>query len=145
MEGYSKLKSNLFVFPDISEEKVELQIKMEKALITALQSRDAISRYLLLYYLFEMIYETEEYIDLKRDNKFDKAEALFHYLKDYWGVAKYNSFSKEYELTSQILREIIRVRNDLAHRADTSEVARMMYHHLLPILQTTVRNSPCIA
>ena len=140
------LSENVFLLPKVFSPKPELTRKLEKAFLTAMYSRDAVSRYILLYYLFEILYDTEGYKKLEAAGKAahpgekgwvrrNRNHLLYQYLKEQFGITEYRHFDRCSLLTPEILGEIILTRNDLAHRADTSRVNEMMYHHLLPILQ----------
>ncbi len=136
MQRYTTLPKELFFLPQEAGKKAELQLRIEEGLVAALKCGDAISRYLLLYYLFEIIYATEDYQTTgKLHPGYDRAKLLYCYLHDTMGLVEYKDFDKNVELTDGIIRDIIRVRNDLTHRANTKEISNMMYHHLLPILQ----------
>lgn len=115
--------------------------------MTALKSKDMTSRYLLLYYMFEIIYGTDEYQTIKnvyerecvskgqkKNGATKKSEVLLRYLQER-GLFEYDSFGNKVTLTVETLNHIIVTRNDLTHRADMSNVSNIMYHHMIPILQ----------
>ena len=154
----SIVQQNIFTLPESTKDKPEKYIELEKAFLTAMKSRDEVSRYILLYYMFELMYDTDEYDNLKKnykqvnktfevsdeDDKFRKSnkkrsELLYQYLHQVFGIVEYSHFSQTYALNPEILFKIITVRNDLAHRADKTNVNAIMYGHMLPILQSVLR------
>ena len=154
----SIVQQNIFTLPESIKDKPEKYIELEKAFLTAMKSRDEVSRYILLYYMFELMYDTDEYDNLKKnykqvnktfevsdeDDKFRKSnkkrsELLYQYLHQVFGIVEYSHFSQTYALNPEILFKIITVRNDLAHRADKTNVNAIMYGHMLPILQSVLR------
>lgn len=151
MHALSTLSEEVFLLPQTQTSRSEFFKKLDRAFLTAMRSGDAVSRYILLYYLFEIMYATKEYQDLKRthpatankecaatsDRK--RSELLFRYLQQEFGIIEYRSFEKQVTLSSDTLLSIILTRNDLTHRADTSKITEMMYYHLLPILQCVLK------
>lgn len=148
MESMATLPRKVFEMPRTKYILSTYTQKLRNAYLTAMRSRDVISRYILLYYLFEIFYQTEEYQILKKQNERmsntekrkpcqneKRGEILFQYLREKFGVLEYKSFGKQIVLTTQVLNDIIITRNDLTHRADSSNVIKITYHHLIPILQ----------
>lgn len=150
----SIVQQNIFTLPESIKDKPEKYIELEKAFLTAMKSRDEVSRYILLYYMFELMYDTVEYKNLtenyKQPNKTSgvsdendkcrksnkkRSELLYQYLQQAFGIIEYFHFDQTYKLDPEILFKIIMVRNDLAHRADKTNVNAIMYDHMLPILQ----------
>lgn len=151
MHALNKLPEDVFVFPKLEASRSELFRKLDKAFLTAMNGSDAVSRYILLYYLFEIMYDTDEYKNLKsayeansvnveKDANKKRSELLCQYLQQEFGVTEYRHFDKRSALTPNTLFDIIKTRNDLTHRADTSKVTEMMYHHMLPILQCVLKS-----
>ena len=114
----------------------------------ALRCKDKISRYILLYYLFEIMYATPQYQQLKNNfkptsvtinNNKKRSLILFQYLQQEFDLNEYPSLGKTVTLTAGTLEEIIISRNDLTHRGDQSKVSGLMYNHLIPILQEILR------
>ena len=145
MTEISNIEKNIFELPKIEISYSELLQRLNKAFLIALRSGDAVSRYILLYYLFEIMYETPEYQNLKKeydknniqkkDNNKKRSEILLKYLQNEFRIREYYHFGKKEDLTSTILADIINTRNELVHRADISKISELMYHHLIPILQ----------
>lgn len=138
--------------------KNEHKDKLTDAFLEALRCKDKISRYILLYYLFEIMYGTDEYKALKKQyeestpqisgakdkcnkNSSDKKRGiiLFRYLQQVYELNQYSSLGKTVMLDAETLEKIISTRNDLTHRGDTTMVSNLMYNHLLPILQEVMR------
>ncbi len=155
----SIVQQNIFTLPESIKDKPEKYIELEKAFLTAMKSRDEVSRYILLYYMFELMYDTVEYKNLtenyKQPNKTSgvsdendkcrksnkkRSELLYQYLQQAFGIIEYSHFDQTYKLDPEILFKIIMVRNDLAHRADKTNVNAIMYDHMLPILQQVFNN-----
>lgn len=139
------VKKNIFQLPQAQSVVSPIVEKLKESFLIALKSKDAISRYLLLYYLFEIMYESSEYqaikqeydsrTNCKKDRNEKRSEILHQYLQREFGITTYRSFGGETLLTPEILCKIIQTRNDLTHRADTSAISQVMYRHMIPILQ----------
>lgn len=139
MKTRSPMQNNIFELPTAKSTETLLLQELRNAFLTALRSKDSISRYILLYYLFEIMYATPEYQELvsmhtEKEKNVKRSKILFQYLQSL-GFKDYFSFGEKFELNTEILYKIIITRNDLTHRADTSKVSDLMYHHLIPILQ----------
>lgn len=146
------LPENVLILPHTDCSESPFAQQLHNAFLTAMNCRDAISRYILLYYLFEIMYLTPEYQKIKAafektstqkkhcDSTQKRSELLYQYLNQEFSIQEYQSFGQQFRLTPNILCEIIKTRNDLAHRADTSKISNMMYHHLLPILQSVLNS-----
>lgn len=122
--------------------------KLKIAFLRALKCKDKISRYILLYYLFEIMYETSEYkllkenykpISDKEDRNDKRSIILYQYLQQEFNLNEYSSYGEKFLLKADILKEIILARNDLTHRGDSTKISELMYKHMLPILQKVVR------
>lgn len=157
--GYSEtivpavVQSNIFELPVAPLSQTPFVEELDIAFLTAMRSTDPVSRYILLYYLFEIFYRQTEFQaikqkyeekakreDIRHENKHVKrSEILYQYLYQKFNLTKYCSFGKNVILSPQILFDIISVRNNLTHRADTTNLSRIMYHHLIPILQQILR------
>ena len=146
-QSLNVIPANIFELPQTTNLQSELLKKLSRAFMTALKSKDMTSRYLLLYYMFEIIYGTDEYQTIKntyeneciskgkkKNGIVKKSEILLRYLQKK-GIFEYDSFERKVTLTEQTLYNIIETRNDLTHRADMSNVSNIMYHHMMPILQ----------
>lgn len=144
MTALNTVKAELFRLPAVRTEYSDLFNTLSEAMLSALRSKDIIARYILLYYLFEVMYGTDEFQSIKSCYKQEvsgsrlRAVALYHYLKEMFHLDAYMSFDKEYTLTPEILERIICARNDLTHRANTTGLSELMYQHLLPILRAAV-------
>lgn len=138
------INNNIFELPQIQHLKTPLFQELSHAFLTALRSTDPVARYILLYYLFEIIYRSEEYRqtrpDIKRGRSRCRNLILYDYLKQRFQINSYFSFDGELELTPEVLERIILTRDKLAHAADTSEISEVMYHHMIPILQQVIRS-----
>ena len=146
-QSLTVIQTNIFKLPQTTNLQSELLEKLSSAFMTALKSKDMTSRYLLLYYMFEIIYGTDEYQTIKntyenecvskgqkKNGAIKKSEILLRYLQER-GIFEYDSFGSKVTLTVETLNHIIVTRNDLTHRADMSNVSNIMYHHMIPILQ----------
>lgn len=151
MNALSTIPANVFELPVEPKMQTPLARKLKQALLDALKCRDEVSRYILSYYLFEIMYDTTEYQALKDTYEREwknqgcrikgnekRSKILYQYLSQSFSLKEYSYFDKISVLTPQILCEIIKARNDLAHRADRSKTMHMLYHHFLPILQQIV-------
>lgn len=143
----SSIDNKVFKLSKKPKTKNEYNDKLTSAFLRALRCKDKISRYILLYYLFEIMYETTEYKDLKEKyvSKYgkeqcrkDRNKILFQYLQQEFELKEYLSLGKTVILDADILETIIKTRNDLTHRGDSSKVSDLMYNHLLPILQKII-------
>ena len=63
-----------------------------------------------------------------------KNKNLLQYLS-HMGIKEYYPFGETFNLSEETLLDIIKTRNNLTHRGDTTKISTMMYDHLLPILQ----------
>lgn len=144
------IQTNIFEFPMTKKFGSHTLQKLNKAFLRALRSQDIETRYILLYYLFEIIYSTQEYQRIKTEyknttrakkagcNNKIRSEILCRYLKSI-EVENYISAGNKVPIDAEILYKIIRARNDLVHRADTSQISQLMYRHLIPLLQQVLR------
>ena len=158
MKTRSSIERKVFKLPKKAKTGNEYKDKLTVAFLMALRCKDKISRYILLYYLFEIIYGTDEYKELKKQyeesisrsggakNKYNKNSGdkkrsmiLFRYLQQEFDLKEYASLGKSVMLDAETLEIIIKTRNDLTHRGDQSKVSSLMYNHLLPILQEVIR------
>lgn len=144
----SSIDNKVFMFPKTATMENENRDRLVSAFMGALKCKDKISRYILLYYLFEIMYETDEYQTLKEKYKSiygkdrckkDRSIILLQYLQQQFDLKKYSSLGKTVILDSDTLEIIIKARNDLTHRGDPSKLSNLMYSHLLPILQEVIR------
>lgn len=147
IKSISAIEREIFNLPENANIRNKYKDKLTSAFLTALRCKDKISRYILLYYLFEIMYETPQYQQLKntfkatpkninRDTK--RSLILFQYLYQEFNINEYSSFEKKVILDAGILEEIIKTRNDLTHRGNQSKVSELMYKHLIPILQEVI-------
>lgn len=143
----SSIENKVFKLPQKINPNNEYKDKLTSAFLKALKCKDKISRYILLYYLFEIMYEATEYQALKEKYRLtygiercrkDRNVILFQYLQQEFDLIEYLSFGKKIVLEATTLEEIIETRNDLTHRGDLSKVSTLMYNHLLPILQKII-------
>lgn len=145
----SKIENKVFKLPKRPQKRDERSERLTTAFLEALKCKDRISRYILLYYLFEIMYETPEYQALKEKYilmhgkekcRKERNVILFQYLQQEFGLSEYSSFGKKVALDADNLERIISTRNDLTHRGDQSKVTLLMYHHLIPILQEVINS-----
>lgn len=140
---------NIFILPEDKYVPSPLYKSLADAFLIALDCKDAISRYILMYYLFEIIYETDEYKDLKvqyensliNGKKYahtKRSEILYQYFNQIVGLTEYSCIMGKFVISAEILEQIILVRNNITHRADTSQIHKILYEHLIPILQQTL-------
>ncbi len=146
----SKLPPTVLALSKKQEANTALSKVLNQAFLTAMKSKDAVSRYILLYYMFEILYASDAYQSIKQDYERQhpgvkvhpdqkRSALLCQYLRLAFDIRAYQSFDRQFELTPAILFEIISVRNDLTHRADTTKISLLMYRHMLPILQELIR------
>ena len=150
MKTRSAIERKVFKLPKKTNSKNEYKDKLTDAFLKALKCKDKISRYILLYYLFEIMYGTDEYKELKKQyeesvphggglknkcnkNSGDKKRSiiLFRYLQQKFNLKQYSSLGKTIILDAETLEKIISTRNDLTHRGDQSKVSGLMYNHLM--------------
>lgn len=143
----SSIDNKVFKLSKKSKKNNEYSNRLSSAFLEALKCKDKISRYILLYYLFEIMYETPEYQVLKERYKAkhgkeqckkERNVILFQYLQQEFNLTQYSSFGKTIMLNAKTLEIIINTRNDLTHRGDPSKVSTLMYNHLLPILREVI-------
>lgn len=144
----SSIERKVFKLPKRVKSQNKYKDKLTDAFLEALRCKDKISRYILLYYLFEIMYGTDEYQVLKEKYKLtcgkeqckkDRNIILFQYLQQEFDLREYASLGKSVMLDADTLETIIKTRNDLTHRGNQSKVSSLMYNHLLPILQEVMR------
>ena len=154
----SVIENKVFKLPKSPTANSELKDRLTDAFLRSLRCKDEISRYILLYYLFEIMYATDEYQEIKKQyelslsknsssknkcaqNNGDKKRSMLlaQYLQKEFGLKEYSSLGKTAVLDAKILENIITNRNNLTHRGDISKVSQLMYNHLLPILQEVIR------
>lgn len=147
METISTISQNVFTLKYAGRTKSSLIRQIEDAYVSALKSGDAVSRYILLYRVIEIIKGTEE-MKLYRaeaeatlksrgiSQKEWQSLALCEFIRKELGVSKYRNNTI---LTASTMKQIILVRNDLAHDADQSRVSRTLYDHFIPIVQAILR------
>lgn len=162
MKTECTISHNIFELPVTEITPSPFVQKLNHAFLNALSCTDVISRFVLLYYLFEILYGTVEFQILKREyetsnmytaressNK-KRSKLLYQYLLQEFNLKEYRSLGKQCTLSTETLEEIILARNDLTHRGDISNLSKVLYHHLLPILQQVIislksgRNVPSI-
>lgn len=145
MSTTTTVQANVFAMPQAVITPKTMMQQLEDACMVALRSTDVVARYVLSYYLFEIIYGTNEwsqYVVRAKVNKTAhhwRAEALCEYLRQELGIHEYAWHGKRNRISADTLEQIINVRNDLTHRADQSQVAEMLYRHLIPILQEMLK------
>lgn len=148
MKTRSAIDRKVFKLPKKIKPQNEHKDKLTDAFLEALRCKDKISRYILLYYLFEIMYGTDEYQVLKEKYKLtygkeqckkDRNIILFQYLQQEFDLREYSSLGNSVMLDADTLETIIKTRNDLTHRGNQSKVSSLMYNHLLPILQEVMR------
>lgn len=141
MSTTTTITHNIFTMPQSQVCLSPLMTQFREAYMIALRSTDIVARYILSYYIFEIIFGTAEWLQYVANAKAHKtsnhwkAEALSEYIKQEFSVHEYTWFGRKNTLSADILEQIINVRNDLTHRSDQSQIARMLYPHLIPILQ----------
>lgn len=149
VKSVSSIDNKVFELPKKCKIKSEYSNRLTSAFLEALKCKDKISRYILLYYLFEIMYETPEYQTLKNtfksesgkmNNDKKRSKILFQYLLQEFGLKEYSSIGKTVMLEAETLEKIILTRNDLTHRGDLSRISSLMYNHLLPILREVIIN-----
>lgn len=142
------IERKVFKLPQKAKSKNENKDRLTEAFLKALRCKDKISRYILLYYLFEIMYATPRYQQLKNNFKptsgtinsdTKRSLILFQYLQQEFALNEYPSLGKTVILDAGTLEKIIKTRNDLTHRGDHSRVSNLMYNHLIPILQEVLR------
>ena len=143
----SSIENKVFKLPRKAKTNSKNRNSLTHAFLEALKCKDKISRYILLYYLFEIMYKTPEYQALKEKYKQEHGTEqrkkgrnviLLQYLQQEFNLTKYSSLGKTIMLDAETLEKIILTRNDLTHRGDLSKVSSLMYNHLLPILREVI-------
>ncbi len=130
-----------------ANKQTALQQKIGDAYVAALKSGDMVSRYMLLYRVIELIKGTKEMASYRAEaektltsqgitKKEWQALAVCEFIKKEFGV---NTYSNNVTLTVDTLRQIIIVRNDMAHESDLTNVRRTLYDHFIPIVQAILR------
>ena len=149
MKSLSSIDNKVFNLHKRAKTSNAYTNKLTSSFLKALKCKDKVSRYILLYYLFEIMYQTTEYQALKEKYKstYGKEQCkknrnviLFQYLQQEFNLNEYSSLGKTVMLDADTLEQIIKTRNDLTHRGELSRVSTLMYNHLLPILQEVIRN-----
>lgn len=139
-----------FALPSEKKTLSPTTLKMQDAFLAAMRSRDPVARYILLYYLFEIIYTTSSYKKCKqyylegkkeksKDADRNRGAILFSYLYDNLGIQEYHFYGEQHILKADILVQIIKSRNDLVHRADQSMIEQLMYEHMIPIIKEVLK------
>ena len=133
---------NVFLLNQSKKKAILLQ-QIEDAYVAALKSGDMVSRYILLYRVIELIKGSKEMESYRADaekmlisqgitKKEWQALAIYEFLRKEFGVSEYRD---NITLTVDTLRQIIIVRNDMAHESDLTNVRRTLYDHFIPIVQ----------
>lgn len=112
---------------------------LSSAYINSLKCKDLISRFITMYYLFEIIYSTKEYKKIEKcksntENRKKRCANLLLYLNNF-GIFSYKKDDINYELDASILEIIINTRNNLTHRIDTSNITEVLYNYMIPIVK----------
>ena len=142
----STVMQNVFLLSKTNKQTA-LQNKIADAYVAALKSGEMVSRYILLYRVIELIKGTKEMESYRAEaeqtlisqgitKKEWQARAICEFIRKEFGVCKY---SNNVTLTVDILRQIIIVRNSMAHESDLTNVSRMLYDHFIPIVQAILR------
>ena len=144
MYSLNTIRKNIFQLPSVPSQLSPTARELIDAFLIAMKSTDPVARYILLYYLFELMYKSESYRQTRPDIKHQRSRKrsiiLCEFLKTQFQISSYCSFDSEKELTPDILETIILTRDRLAHAADTSAISNVMYHHMLPILQKVLQS-----
>lgn len=146
----SKLADNIFLLPEKLSEISEIQHEIQKQFLIAMCSKDNVSRYILAYCCFEIMYDSVQYQNIKKElekepthSKLDRdkkrSKILFRYLSTEYSLHEYNFFTEKFDLTEETLESIIKTRNDLTHRGDQKKISSLLYYHLIPILRAIIR------
>lgn len=145
----STLDDNIFLLPENNNKLTEFHYEIQKQFLIAMCSKDTVSRYILAYCCFEIMYDSAQYQNIKREiekepehsklerNK-KRSKILFRYLSTEYSLREYNFFADKYELTEETLEKIIKTRNDLTHRGDQKKISRLLYNHMIPILKAVI-------
>lgn len=140
----TRISENMFSLPQYELTLDPLKEELENAYMVALKSKDIVARYILMYYVFEIIYQSNSWGKYAssaklKDGKHWRYMALQEYFEAEFRVFEYSSFGNKYTITSDIFEQIIMVRNDLTHRADQSKIRNLLYYHLIPIIQAVLK------
>lgn len=149
---------DLTVIPDFWESNIcpkpdSLIGLIERQFLRAMVAGDSISRFLLLYVIFEEIYKDPKYQQLKKawesQNLHKKAnekraELLLKWLGNECSIKEYSfcnpcdrsDIEKFYtkKLTKDTLLKIIDARNNLFHRGTSMNISDIMYFDMIPII-----------
>ena len=142
----STVVQNVFEIKECDSRPLLLQ-RIEDAYVSALKGGDMVSRYILLYRVIELIKGTEEIKSYRAQaentlksqgisTKEWQSLAICEFIKNEFGVSEY---CNGILLTTEIVKQIIIVRNNMAHESDLTLVRRMLYDHFIPIVQAILR------
>ncbi|OBR90717.1 hypothetical protein CLRAG_33650 [Clostridium ragsdalei P11] len=118
--------------------------------IEATSKHDDISKYILLYYFFEKIYESKDFKKAKCDlekklghelkvTKY-RAKILFYYLQSK-RIYDYKCHFQTKNICEKDIEDIIITRNNIVHDLNTKEMHTVLYEKLLPIIKAILENS----
>ena len=103
MKTRSAIERKVFKLPSKAKSKNENKDRVTEAFLKALRCKDKISRYILLYYLFEIMYATPQYQQLKNNFKptsgtinsdTKRSLILFQYLQQEFALNEYPLLGK---------------------------------------------------
>lgn len=110
-------------------------------------AKDVISRYLLSYYVLELIYSTQQYKEqeeryrkehqIKKISKY-RNEILHSYLTKDLELTYFHGSSEKERISKEILQKIILTRNNLTHAANIEDVPNTLYNLLIPLVKAIV-------
>ena len=140
----NKIRESVLSLPKHEITTDPLKEELARAYMIALKSKDIVARYILMYYLLEIIYKSNSWGKYAnsaklKDGKRWRYLALQEYFESEFHICEYSSFGKNHTITSDIFEQVITVRNDLTHRADQSKIRNLLYYHLIPIIQAVLK------
>lgn len=101
------------------------------------------ARFVLLYYVFEILYSTKEYKQIeceyskphKGKSRRNRNTVLFIFLTQVIKLTKYQNIEETKTLKEDVLEDIILTRNNLVHRGCSPKVAQILYKDMIPIIR----------
>lgn len=141
--GFTVKMNSIFDLPTQPIKKTELHSRIERTFLSALKCNDMYARFVLLYYVFEILYSTKEYKQTeisylklhKGKSRKNRKSVLFIYLSKVIKLTEYQNVKETKPLKEDILEDIILTRNNLVHRGRSRKVSQLLYKDMIPIIR----------
>lgn len=141
--GITVKTNNVFNLPTQPTQKTELRSQIERTFLSALKCNDMDARFVLLYYVFEIIYSSKEYKQIEREyskrhkgkSRRNRKTVLFIFLTQEIKLTKYKNIEETKTLKEDVLEDIILTRNNLVHRGNSPKVSQILYKDMIPIIR----------